>query len=237
MRVCVVIPVYNEAAIIERSIRTILEYVRALPCEAVLVAVNDGSRDQTPEILAALSAQYPNGEFHVISYAPNRGYGGALRVGAAYAIAHHFDYAVFMDCDLTDHPRYLTMMYEKMREGWEYIKTTRHVAAGGYRDVPWKRRVISAVGCTAARTLSGLPLTDLANGFRAVKVGVLRQLHCTQNDFSIIMEELMQAKRVTKKFCEIPRIQGARSADARPSAFTYDPKTLWNYFKYLVIHS
>ena len=145
-----------------------------------------------------------------------------------------YEYLVFMDSDLTDHPRYLTLFYEKMVEGWDYIKTTRHVPEGGYRDVPWRRRVVSSVGCSVARAMTGLPLTDLANGFRAIRTDTYRQLNLREEGFAIIMEELAQVKRLTRRICEIPRTQGVRSADARSSAFTYDSKTLWRYFKHLV---
>lgn len=234
MRVAVITPVYNEEAIIERSVETMLQYVRGLPCPASLIAVNDGSRDRTGAILSALDARYPDDVFRAVSYPVNRGYGGALKAGAACALNQGYDYLVFMDCDLTDHPRYLTMMVEKMRDGWEYIKTTRHVPEGGYQAVPWKRRFISQVGCAVARGVTGLPLSDLANGFRAIRSDIFQKLELHQNDFSIIMEELAQVKRVTHRICEIPRVQGIRSTDARPSTFTYDAKTLWSYFKFLI---
>ena len=234
MRLAVIVPVYNEEAVIERNLEVILQYTRSLPTPTLLVAVNDGSRDRTPSRLQQVAARHPSELFHAISYDQNRGYGGAIKTGAAYAIATGCDYLVFMDSDLTDHPRYLTIFYEKMMEGWDYIKTTRHIPEGGYEAVPWKRRVISSVGCAVVRGMTGLPLTDLANGFRAIRASLFAQLQLREDGFAIIMEELAQVRRITRRYCEIPRVQGVRDADARPSAFTYDPKTFWRYLKYFV---
>lgn len=233
LRICIVIPVYNEETVIERNLKTIIEYAQNLPQPATVIAVNDGSRDKSGAILLRMVKQYPEGVFHAIFYDINRGYGGALKAGTAYAIKKQFDYVIFMDSDLTDHPKYLKAMYEKMCQGWDYIKTTRHSSEGGYREVPLKRRIISRLGCELGKMVTGLPLTDLANGFRAVRLDILKQLDLKEEKFPIIMEELIKAKKLTKKFCEIPRIQGVRNEGARPSAFIYDFKTLWGYFKYL----
>lgn len=236
MKICIVIPVYNEETVIEQNLKTIIEYAQKLPEPATVVAVNDGSRDRSGDIIMKFSAHYASEIFQAISYERNRGYGGALKVGTRYAIDHSFDYVVFMDSDLTDHPKYLAFMYAKMNQGFEYIKTTRHSSEGGYRDVPFKRRIISKLGCELGKFVTGLPLTDLANGFRAVKVDILRQLNLQEERFPIIMEELIKAKKYTNKFCEIPRVQGVRPKDARPSLFVYDLKTVFGYFKYLFRH-
>ena len=81
--------------------------------------------------------------------------------------------------------------------------------------------------------VTGIPLTDITNGFRAVKVDILRQINLTENNFSIIVEEIMKARNITDKFCEIPYILGTRDKKARPSKFWYGPGTFWNYLKYL----
>lgn len=233
MKICIVVPLYNEEKIIERNLKTIIQYAKGLPAPTTVVAVNDGSADRSGEIISAMAKEYPQELFHAISYTNNRGYGGAVKVGTAYAIEKHFDYLVFMDSDLTDHPKYLEALYEKMHEGWDYIKTTRHTPEGGYEHTPVIRRIISRVGCEFGKLLTGLPLTDLANGFRAVKVDIAKQLDLKEEKFPIIMEELVKAKKLTSRFCEIPRVQGVRAKDARPSAFVYDFKTLWGYAKYL----
>lgn len=235
MRVCIIVSMYNEAAIAEHSVNTILQYAFKLPIPSTVLVVDDGSEDTTPTILTSLMRICRKEQLDVVTHARNRGYGAAQRTGISYAIEHEYDYVIFMDSDLTDHPRYFEGFYEKMIEGWDYIKTTRHAHGGGFVNVPWKRRIISKIGSIVARVVTGLPLTDLPNGFRAVKVDILKQIVLTENHFSIITEELTMARKITKNFCEIPRVQTARTDEAGSSSFTYDFETIWKYFKHLFV--
>lgn len=235
MRSCIVVPIYNEEATIRHNIETILAYTKKLPLLTTVLLVNDGSKDATADILIELARQYGGNELRIVSHSENKGYGAAVKTGIDFAVKNNYDYAVFMDSDLTDHPQYLDMLYAKMLEGYDYIKTTRFAKGGGYRNVPVGRKFIAKYGNIFARLATGLPLSDITSGFRAVKVDILRQLDLTESHFSIIIEEIMKAKKITDNFCEVPRVQGTRSGKARAPKFTYDFKTYWKYIKYLFI--
>jgi len=232
MKICIIIPVYNEEKIIEGNLKTIIQYAQDLPNKGVVVAVNDGSRDQSGAIILAMAKQYPEEVFHAISYDANRGYGGALKTGTSYAIEKQFDYVLFMDSDLTNHPRYLMLFYSKMKDGCEYIKATRYAKGGGMEGVPWKRRMFSKIGNILAGVLFRLRLTDVTNGFRAVKTRVLKKLELHENGFPIIMEELYQAKKITRSFCEVPYILTSRQQGQGDASFPYTFRTIGKYLKY-----
>ena len=232
MKVCIVVPMYNEAAIALESIEVILQYTRRLPPVVTLVVVNDGSKDDTGCIIRGATGGLAEAEFVLISHPVNQGYGAALRTGMLYAVDRGYEYALFMDSDLTNHPKYLKNFYDKMIEGWDYIKATRYAKGGAVVGVPWLNRLISTVGNVMARYLYGLPLTDITNGFRAVKVEILRKLDLRENDFTIIMEELCQAKRFTNSFTELPYVLTSRVQGV--SRFTYTPKTCLRYLRYAI---
>lgn len=232
MDVCIVVPMYNEEVLARRSVETILSYVNQLPAGVILLVVNDGSDDQTGEILKDLVEKVNSGRLYVLSNEVNMGYGGALRTGIRFAVENNFDYVLFMDSDLTNHPRYLDQFYHKMKENWDYIKATRYSNGGGMEGVPWIRRLNSRLGNKIARFLYGLPLTDLTNGFRAVRVKILSRINTKENGFAVIMEELYQAKRLTKSFCEIPYVLTARSEDEGGTHFSYTPKIYMQYLNY-----
>ena len=234
MRVCVVIPMYNEQAIAKSSTETILSYTKKLPTPVTVLVVNDGSQDTTCNILKDLQNRYKEGELQVISHPQNMGYGAALKTGIKFAIDNNYHYVLFMDSDLTNHPKYFENFYEKMDEGWDYIKATRYARGGSVQCVPWHHRVISTVGNFVARILYGLPLTDITNGFRAVKVDILRQMNLTECGFVIIMEELYQARYLTRSFCEIPFMLTSRQANQGKTHFSYGPGTCLHYLKYAV---
>ena len=223
---------YNEETIAKLSIETILEYTKKLPPIVTVVVVNDGSKDATENILRDLMGRYKENEFRLISHFDNRGYGSALRTGIKFAITHKYDYLLFMDGDLTNHPKYLELFYEKMLDGWEYIKASRYAVGGDVEGVPLRHRIISRIGNSVARALYGLPLKDLTNGFRAAKVDIFKKIHLKESGFAIIMEELSQVKYLTNSFCEIPYVLTSRKIGQGKTCFSYNLVTSLQYLKY-----
>lgn len=234
LRICVVIPMFNEERVANLSLATILSYSCSMPPIVTLVVVNDGSQDKTATILQSYTDQYQPDKFKVITHKANQGYGAALKTGIRFAIDSKYDYVLFMDSDLTNHPRYMDDFYEKMQEGWDYIKATRYAKGGSVEGVNLSHRIISIVGNGIARFLYGLPITDLTNGFRAVKVDILKQMNLAENNFAIIMEELAQAKRLTKSFCEIPYTLTSRKEEQGTTHFSYSPSTWMRYLKHAI---
>jgi glycosyltransferase involved in cell wall biosynthesis len=224
--------VYNEEAIAKPNIEIILGYAKKLPPLVTVLVVNDGSQDSTADILKDLLNRYKDSNFQVISHPQNVGYGAALKTGIKFAVDNHYDYALFMDGDLTNHPKYLEKFYEKMSEGWDYIKATRYSKGGSVQGVSWNHRIISMVGNLVARILYGLPLTDITNGFRAVKTNILKQMNFTEQGFVMIMEELYQAKFLTESFCEIPYVLTCRGEGQGTTHFSYGPRICMQYLKY-----
>jgi dolichol-phosphate mannosyltransferase len=112
----VVLPAYNEEDALVPLITKIDAVMRAMDAEYQVVAVNDGSRDRTGEILATLEREYP---IHVITHVRNRGLGETIRDGFEYVAdtATRQDILVRMDCDDTHDPKYIVPMVEKLRSG------------------------------------------------------------------------------------------------------------------------
>lgn len=227
---CIVVPMYNEEAGAERCVRTVCKALDALPPRSALVVVNDGSTDSTGDILRRLAPDYES--LAVVEHERNRGYGGALKTGADKAAAEGFQYVLFMDSDLTNDPAEIPKFAARMQEGFDVIKASRYCPGGAVQGVPWWRVVISVVGNRLARWLYGLPLSDCTNGYRAVKVGILKKMPLEETGFAVIMEELYYAKHLARTFCEVPYTLTDRSDDQRASSFSYSPQMFYRYLKY-----
>lgn len=230
MRVCIVIPMHNEAAVAERCIRTVFPYLDALPHATTLCVVNDGSRDTTPMILTRLADALHDERLRVVHHEENQGYGAALRTGIRFSVDEKFDYTVFMDSDLTNHPRYLTLFYEKIGAGWAYIKASRYAPGSAVVGVPWSHRFLSRMGNGVARTLYQLPIRDHTNGFRAVRTDLLQRMDLRERGFAMILEELCEAKRLGATFCEIPYTLTSRGVADGRSHLSYGLRTWQQYF-------
>jgi len=227
---CVVVPMFNEESGAESCVRRICEVLARVPYRSRLVTVNDGSHDDTATILNRLAPQLSN--LTVIHHPTNRGYGAALRTGVAYAAGARFDYALFMDSDLTNDPADIPRFVEKMRDGYDVIKATRYSGGGEVSGVPSYRVLISRAGNWIARRLYRLPIADCTNGFRAVRTSLLSQMELTERKFPVIMEELYYSSFLARTFAEVPVKLTNRREEQRPTSFVYRPHIFYDYLKY-----
>lgn len=234
MRLCIVIPMYNEQRLVRKSIETILHYTEKLPPVVTVLMVNDGSIDSTETIVKELLHGRKNGGVELISHFTNQGYGAALTTGIKFASRNHYDYILFMDSDLTNHPKYLATFHKRMIEGYDYIKATRYANGGTTVGVPLRHRLLSNIGNRLAKMLYGMPLTDLTNGFRAARVRVLEDINFGESGFAIIMEELYHVKKTARSFCDVPYVLTSRGDSQGKSKFSYGPRTYYHYLKYPV---
>jgi dolichol-phosphate mannosyltransferase len=221
---------FNEEPGAENCVRQVCAALAAIPCESKLIAVNDGSRDRTGEILDSIAPRFSH--LMVVHHAKNSGYGAALRTGIQTAAKAGFEYTLFMDSDLTNHPGDLPRFVERMREGYDVIKATRYSAGGRVEGVPAYRIVISRAGNWIAHLLYRLPIRDCTNGFRAVRTAILASMDLKENRFPIIMEELYWSKYLARRFTEVPVTLTNRDAALRPTSFAYRPSVFWQYLKY-----
>jgi glycosyltransferase involved in cell wall biosynthesis len=221
---------FNEAASAARCVRGVDQVLSTLTVRSALVAVDDGSTDRTPEILAGLAAECPR--LTVVRHRKNRGYGRAILTGAEEARRRGLAYALFMDCDLTNDPKYIPAFVERMRDGADLVKGSRYVHGGGMVGVPPHRVAISVVGNRLAARLLGVPVTDCTNGFRAVRLDLLARMRLHEPGFPVIMEELYQARWLGAAFAEVPYVLTSRSAEQGGSRFRYRPAVFARHLRY-----
>jgi dolichol-phosphate mannosyltransferase len=153
--VSVVAPMLNE----EGTARVFCERVRTamagLPWE--LVVVDDGSRDETPAILARIAAEDPR--VKVITLSRNFGHQMAITAGLDHAAG---DAVVMIDADLQDPPELIPTMVEHWRAGSDVVYTTRTERTGESRfKLTTARWFYSIMGRVA-----DVPLVANAGDFR-----------------------------------------------------------------------
>ena len=229
---CIVVPMYNEEDNVEFCVESLLAQLKVSLAPGYLITVNDGSNDQTFTKLCEL--QRINPEIIVVNRERNGGYGAALSSGVDEAALRGYDYALFMGADLTDNPEYIPEFVTRMLQGYDVIKASRYISGGGVKGVPLSRSFISIVGNFLARRLFRLPVSDCTNGFRAVKVDLLRRMPFSQPGFAVIMEELYHLKYLANSFVDIPYVLTSRAPEQGKSKFSYKPKVLLTYLWYPV---
>jgi glycosyltransferase involved in cell wall biosynthesis len=108
VKLSILMPVYNEQAHIANAVKQALDV--SYPCEIELVIVDDGSRDGTADVLAALDD--PRISLHV--HPRNRGKGAAIQTATAQATG---DYMVILDADLEYDPQDIPRLLEPVLDG------------------------------------------------------------------------------------------------------------------------
>lgn len=113
----IVVPVYNEAPGLAVLINSLRDALGSIPEPYETIFVNDGSRDNTGEILRRYCAQDPR--IKLINLTKNFGHQNAILAGIDYAQG---DALVIMDADLQDPPEMIPKFYEKWKEeGYQVV--------------------------------------------------------------------------------------------------------------------
>jgi len=107
MRLCAIIPTYNNPATIAEVVRRVREHVPHV------VVVDDGSAEPAREIVKQLAAA---GTCHVVWREQNGGKGAAVKSGLVWAREHDFDYALQIDADLQHDPDEIPKLVAGIRD-------------------------------------------------------------------------------------------------------------------------
>ncbi len=169
-KVLVVIPTYNEAS----GIVDALDKTLAASPKLEVLVVDDGSPDETARIVRSHSAF--NRRLHLLERRGRRGLGSAYKEGFRWAIARAFDVCIQIDADLSHNPADIPRLLSAIEGGADAAIGSRYL--GGVRVINWPQdRLFLSLGASKlVRALTGLPLTDVTSGFKAIRCTALRDL-------------------------------------------------------------
>lgn len=121
-KLSIVVPCYNEEATINPFLAETQKVEQTMAGQLVFdyIFVNDGSKDQTLQVLREASRQFTN--VHYLSFSRNFGKEAALLAGLEAADG---DLITVMDADLQDPPELLQEMYAKIEKGFDVVGTRR----------------------------------------------------------------------------------------------------------------
>ncbi len=124
LSVDIVIPVFNEAGVVEQTYADLRAVIDPLPCTFTICYVNDGSADGTSKSLAALAKKDRRVQF--IELSRNFGHQAALTAGLD---ASRGDLVITMDCDGQHPPKLIPEMIQLFKQGYDVIQGQRSDAA------------------------------------------------------------------------------------------------------------
>jgi len=165
----VVVPCYNEEAVLAETHRRLREALAAFS-DVEIIYVNDGSTDRTAEMLGDFGRL--DGSVRVLSFARNFGHSVAVTAGLDYATGHA---VVLIDADLQDPPELIPDMVRLWKEGNHVVYGVRVRREGETRF----KRATAAAFYRLMNRLSDVPIPLDTGDFRLMDrrvVDVLRRM-------------------------------------------------------------
>lgn len=162
-----VIPVYNEAGVLEHTYTRIYEVIRQIPYRFHIFFVDDGSTDGTAESLAALARR--DDCISILTLARNFGHQAALTAGLD---ASRGDFVISMDGDGQHPPEMIPQMIELFEQGYDIVQAQRIEQEQSFS----LKQATSAAFYALINRISGTQMTAGAADFRGTSRQVVEAL-------------------------------------------------------------
>lgn len=183
-KIAILIPSYNECRYIEDVIEKCLKY------NLDIVIVNDGSTDNTPEILEKLSLSYP-GKLIIINHNINKGKGEALKTGFDYAVYKSYSGIITIDADGQHDVEEIKNFLEEIEKcNPDLIVGSRFDNTKG---MPFIRRFVNYLTSWIISSIAGKKIADVQSGYRFLSSKVLRNIKLETKNFDTEPEILLKA--------------------------------------------
>jgi glycosyltransferase involved in cell wall biosynthesis len=180
MRICALIPAFNEAPYIANVVERALQHV------AEVVVIDDGSVDGTADIARTAGAT-------CLQLPKNQGKASALRAGIAYAREHNFTHVITLDGDGQHLPEDIPVIIRAAEEtGADLIIGARSFDRA---LMPGPRYFSNVIGSRLASALVGCEIRDSQSGFRLFRLDKLDAAKLRSRYYELEMEILIKMAR------------------------------------------
>ena len=192
MKTLVVMPTYNEAKSLSRTVEELLTVSQVVD----VLIVDDNSPDGTAAIADSLAVSNPR--VSVIHRANKLGLGPAYLDGFDHAFSNDYEVVVEMDADGSHRAEDFSRLLAEIQQ-FDLVIGSRWVAGGNVQNWPVFRLILSRFGNLYARIMLGTRIKDMTSGFRAYRANFLKQLIAepvSSQGYSFQVELAYRASRI-----------------------------------------
>lgn len=200
--ISVVVPCYNEEAILQSNLNSIIIYLKNIEYKFKweIIIVDDGSKDKTGEIADSYEGQY--NQIRVVHHPVNLNLGNALQTGFCNSKG---DIIVVMDVDLSYSVDHIGIMVDKMLEtSCDMVVASPYMKGGKVTNVPltrkimskWLNRFMSFTAQDKYFTFTGM--------VRAYRANFIKKVNLKTRDYEINPEIMYKAMILRARIIEIP---------------------------------
>jgi glycosyltransferase involved in cell wall biosynthesis len=159
----IVIPAYNESTRIGATLQRVLAYVEQQGWDAEIIVVNDGSQDDTAEVVRSYSQK--DSRLRLLENPRNRGKGYSVRNGMLHSAGQVL---MFSDADLSSPIEEAAKLIEAIQAGADVAIGSRWLRSElQTQRQSWRRQLMGRVFNLVPRVVLGLSFKDTQCGFKA----------------------------------------------------------------------
>src|SRR6202049_637651 len=200
MRLSILIPVYNERTMVERSLAQVLAAPLPENMDRELIIVDDCSTDGTSEILDRLAAREPG--IRLIRKKVNEGKAAAVRTAIQEA---HGDFCIVQDADLEYDPSEYPKLLRPLLDGHaDAVFGSRYLAGDQTRVLRYWHSMINKGLTMLSNMFCNLNLTDMETCYKVFRTDLLKSIPIRSNRFGFEPEITMKAAKRKLRIYEVP---------------------------------
>lgn len=200
MKLSILVPVYNERAVVERSLSQVMAAPLPENMEREIVIVDDCSTDGTSAILERLAAS--DARIRLIRHEVNRGKGAAVRTSIQHASG---DFCLVQDADLEYDPSEYPRLLQPLLDGHaDAVFGSRYLAGPQRRVLPFWHSMINKGLTLVSNMFCNLHVTDMETCYKVFRTDLLKSIPIRSNRFGFEPEITMKASKRKLRVYEVP---------------------------------
>lgn len=230
-----VVPAHNEVGNIAKVVQTLTNTFESCPDISgyEIIIVNDNSSDGTGHLIDTISMS--NSHIQPVHREGSPGFGNAIKAGIKQAIG---DIIIPVMGDLSDDPRDIIIMIQKLDEGYDIVYGSRFIHGSVLEDYPPAKWIANRVFNNVIRLLFGLQNKDITNAFKAYRREVFDEITVDSleaSGFDLTIEIPLKAHIAGFKSVEIPahwynRTEGEAKLKLSRNATVYGKRLIKLFF-------
>ncbi len=227
LKTVAVIPCYNASLHCEKVIRSAIDFAN------YIIAINDGSTDNTKEILVRLEEEFPN-QISIVSLEKNCGKGYALLKGFKHALSHfEFDALITLDADEQHRPSDIPYLTHAIEEGAEMVIGERLL-----KLMPPRSRFGNTFMSFLLSIIYPSAPKDTQSGMRAFTRGFVKEIisKVKEGQYEMELECLLLALKEHRriKSLRISTLYIDKNVSSHFSVLGDSIKIIWSLFKHAI---
>lgn len=195
-KLSIVVPAYNEAATIEKTLKRVLSVDLIYGFQKEIVIVNDASNDDTEKVILSFIAEHPTADIQYIKHPYNQGKGAALHSGIAKAGGSHI---IIQDADLEYDPdEFNILLRPVVFADADVVYGSRFIGGKPHRILFFWHTIGNKFLTFFSNMFSNLNLTDMETCYKLFRSDIIKSLALKEKRFGFEPEVTQKLARIKK---------------------------------------